>query len=76
VAVAEGQAARAARLFGAAAGLQERTGAATWPPARARMREALAAARATLGEADFAAQWATGRTLPLEAALAEAEAAT
>ena len=37
------------------------------PPARrARTRPGVAAARATLGEAAFAAAWAAGRTLPLE----------
>jgi non-specific serine/threonine protein kinase len=74
VALAGGQAPRAARLFGAAAALRERAGGAAWLLWQADRERALAAVRGALGEAPFAAAWAAGRALGLEAALAEAEA--
>jgi tetratricopeptide (TPR) repeat protein len=72
LAAAEGKWERAARLWGAA---EARRAAASLPtPSRDRAERAreLAAARATLGDAPFAAAWATGQTLTLEEALAEA----
>ena len=74
VAHAGGQTQRAATLFGAAAVLRERAGGAAWPPWAADRARALAAVRGALGEEPFAAAWAAGRALGLEAALAEAEA--
>jgi hypothetical protein len=72
VAAAEGQPAQAARLFGAAVSLQERTGAAPWPPGAASRERALAPVRQVLGEATFTAAWVAGRALPPDSALAEA----
>ena len=73
VAAAVGQAERGARLLGAAEAQRERIGL------RFRVREdqaaleqAVAAARAALGEDAFAAAWAAGRTLSPGQAVAEA----
>jgi predicted ATPase/DNA-binding CsgD family transcriptional regulator len=67
---------QAARLFGAAAGLREVIGAPIPPAQRERREHNFAAARATVDEATFAAAWAEGRALPLEQAIAEADAIT
>jgi non-specific serine/threonine protein kinase len=73
VAAATAQAERAARLFGAGERLREATGIAVRTPAdRAVHERAIAAARAALGEAAFAAAWAAGRALTPEQAIAEA----
>ena len=72
VALARGDPAGAARRFGAAAELQERTGAAPWPPGAAARARALAATRAALGPAAFAAAWAAGAAMRLEQAVADA----
>jgi DNA-binding NarL/FixJ family response regulator len=63
---------QAARLFGAAATLLEASDTAMWPLDRVGYESSLAAARAQLGEASFAAAWEAGRALPLEQAIAEA----
>jgi hypothetical protein len=65
-------AARAARLGGAAAALREAAGAPLSPVERGWCEHQLAAARARLGAAAWAAAWATGRALPLDDALADA----
>src|SRR5207249_753697 len=70
VAVAQGQAERAARLAGAAEGLREAMGAPLPPADRAEHERSVGAARTALGEAAFASAWAEGRTLSLEAAVA------
>jgi non-specific serine/threonine protein kinase len=65
-----GQPQRAAQLGGAAEALQQALGLSLppdWPGDRDR---ALRATRAALGEEAFAAAWAEGRALPLEAAIA------
>jgi hypothetical protein len=72
VAAAGGQARRAARLFGAAAALRERTGGVGWPPWPDGRTQAEAAARAALGDTAFVAAWASGQALTLEEAAAEA----
>jgi predicted ATPase/class 3 adenylate cyclase len=74
VAAAEGQLARAARLFGAAQGLLEAMGVVVPLAERAASGHDcnMAAVRAALGEASFAAAWAAGQALPLERAIAEA----
>ena len=72
VAAARGQAERAARLHGAAATLRERLGAAVAPWERPAYERDVAAVRAALGAEAFAAAWAAGAALPLEAAVAEA----
>jgi predicted ATPase/DNA-binding CsgD family transcriptional regulator len=72
IAIAWGQPERAARLFGAAAGLREADGLPVDPASRAAHGRGVAATRAALGEDAFAAAWASGATLPLSAAVAEA----
>jgi len=66
---------RAVRLFAAAAALRQAGGRAFLPAARARYQADLDALRKTLGEAAYAAAWAAGQALALEAAVAEARAA-
>jgi non-specific serine/threonine protein kinase len=67
-----GEAERAARLFGAAAEVREAGGLTSEPVYRADRERGVAKARATLGEAGFAAAWAAGRARPLAEAIAEA----
>jgi non-specific serine/threonine protein kinase len=69
---AEGQSARAARLFAAAAALHQRVGAPPHPPWRAGHERYVASRRAALGEENFAAAWGEGRALSLDAAIAYA----
>jgi predicted ATPase len=74
IAAARGQAARAAQLLGAADALRERAGTVVLPAFQPEHDRAVQAARATLGEASFAAAWASGRTRPertIEYALAD-----
>jgi tetratricopeptide (TPR) repeat protein len=71
---AAGRAELAARLLGAAEALRERAGTPLKGIDQAEYAGDLAAARRGLSEAAFAAAWAAGRALPLEDALAEAEA--
>ena len=66
VAVAQRQLERAARLLGAAETLRQATGAPLSPGERARYDRDMSAVRAGLGEAAFAAAWATGKATPLE----------
>ena len=63
---------QASRLFGAAEALREAIGYAFEVPERERHERAMAAARATIGEATFAGAWAAGATLSLDDAIAEA----
>jgi predicted ATPase/class 3 adenylate cyclase len=70
VAVAQRQLERAAQLLGAAETLRQATGAPLSPGARARYDRDMSAVRAGLGEAAFAAAWATGKATPLEQVLA------
>jgi non-specific serine/threonine protein kinase len=72
VANAAGESARAARLFGAAGAVRERSGATSLPLWRAEHERNLAATRARLGEEAFAAAWAAGRSLAVEEAIEEA----
>ncbi|MDP9355507.1 MAG: tetratricopeptide repeat protein, partial [Chloroflexota bacterium] len=72
VAAAQGDPERAARLFGAAAALREAIGTPLPPSERAGHERTLVEARRCLGDDAFAAAWATGRSLPLEEARAEA----
>jgi hypothetical protein len=67
-----GQGERAARLLGAAAALRETIGAPLPLPERADVEQAVAGARAALGEAEWTAAFAAGRMLSLEQAIAEA----
>ncbi len=68
----EGDYARATRLRGAAAAIRESIGAARQPCERPGRERAIAAARATLGEADFAAAWAEGHALTWQEAVSYA----
>jgi DNA-binding CsgD family transcriptional regulator/tetratricopeptide (TPR) repeat protein len=69
VATARGKWERAARLFGAVEALVEASGIAVHPADRATNERLLAAVRAHLAEAAFAAAWEAGRVLsPAEAA--------
>ena len=72
LAAAQGQAGRAARLFGAAEALRESVSNRIPPSERAEYDHNIAAARAQLSEAAFAASWAGGRAMSLEQAVAYA----
>jgi predicted ATPase/DNA-binding SARP family transcriptional activator len=63
---------RAARLFGAAEALRERIGAAHPASERAEYEEHVAAARSGADPGAWAAAWAEGRSLSIEAAIDEA----
>jgi tetratricopeptide (TPR) repeat protein len=67
-----GEAERAARLLGAAERLTEAVGSWSHLSARGGDEQAVQAAREALGEASFAAAWATGRALSLDQAVSEA----
>jgi tetratricopeptide (TPR) repeat protein len=69
-AAAAGQGPRAARLGGAAEALREALGTLLDPALRAGHERAVEAMRVALGEEGFAAAWAEGRALSLEAAVA------
>jgi excisionase family DNA binding protein len=64
----------AARLFGAAAALRESIGDSMFPIDDSFMMERIGEVRAALGPATYEAAWETGRSLPYEAATAEATA--
>jgi tetratricopeptide (TPR) repeat protein len=66
---------RGTRLLGAVEALRAATGRVIWAHDRADYERCVAVARAGLGEAAFAAAWAEGRALSLEAAVAYALAA-
>ncbi len=72
VALATGQAESAARLLGAVNALEAAMGLVLPPDALAEYDDAATAARACLGEAGFAAAWAAGQALPLDAVITEA----
>jgi predicted ATPase len=63
---------QAARLGGAAEALREALGVPLWPELRAGHEQAVEAMREVLGEEAFAAAWAEGRAMPLEAVIAHA----
>ncbi len=67
-----GEVLQAARLFGASDALRESINAPMWPAERADYERNVAAARARLDDATWAAAWAEGRALPLEEAVAYA----
>src|SRR5207249_11721608 len=69
---AQGQTERAARLFGAADALREVISTPMDPTEHEVFDPPMAAARAALGEAAFAAVHAEGRAMPLEQAIADA----
>jgi len=72
VAVAQGAAEWAARLWGAAAMLRAAIGAPMAPIYRIAYGQAVTAARAQIGRKAFEAAWTEGRTMPLEQVLVEA----
>jgi non-specific serine/threonine protein kinase len=72
IAGAVGDAKRAARLLGAATALRETIGAPQPVPERAATEQAVARARAALGEDAWAAAFTAGRALSLEQAIAYA----
>jgi hypothetical protein len=63
---------RAARLFGAAEAVRDRLDVPLPPSQHAAHDRSVRTLRAQLGEEAFAAAWAAGRALSLEAAIAEA----
>jgi len=65
VALSQGQAARAARLLGAVASLEEQAGSAMWFLDRLEYQRSLTQARARLPAADFEAAWQIGRSMTL-----------
>jgi non-specific serine/threonine protein kinase len=67
-----GHAEAAARLLGAAEAVADTIGYVRRPPEQKRLDRDAALARAALGDAGFAAAFATGRALPAEQAVAEA----
>ena len=67
--VALGDMELATRFFGCAAAQRERTGTMVYEPARLGYEQAVAAARAALGDDPFQAAWDAGRSLPLEDAV-------
>jgi tetratricopeptide (TPR) repeat protein len=72
LAAADDQAERAARLFGAAEALREAIGASWSPISPVDHERGVAAVRAALDEATFAAAWAQGRAMSLNQATAYA----
>ena len=73
VADRQGQAERAARLFGTADALSKKTGAqVSWSLWRSLNELDLASTRAMLDSDAFAEAWARGRAMSLEEAVAEA----
>lgn len=69
---AEGQAWRAARLYGAAEALRESVGVPMPPYESEEYESNVAAIRLALGEEAFAREWEKGRTLSIEQALEHA----
>jgi DNA-binding CsgD family transcriptional regulator len=74
IAAQAGEARAAARLLGAASALRAWSGGAYWPFERERLEQAVAAARAVLGDDDYSREAAAGRALPIAAVADEATA--
>jgi predicted ATPase/transcriptional regulator with XRE-family HTH domain len=72
VAAARGDAARAARLFGATAVLRDMVGYAREPVDQPGFERWLACVRAALSEEEFAAAWSEGQTLSFDDAIGDA----
>jgi len=70
VVAAQGELTWAAQVWGAAEALHEATGVSLPPGDRVGYEQAVATARAQLGESDFAPAWQEGRTMTPEQALA------
>ena len=69
---ATGRAARAARLFGAAAVFRHEAGEVRYPPDRAAFERDLSSVRAQLADAAFATAFAEGQAMPQKEAVAYA----
>ena len=69
-----GHAETAARVLGAAEALADTIGYVRRRPEQERLERDAAVARAALGDAGFEAAWAAGQALPIEQAVAEAQA--
>jgi hypothetical protein len=69
VAAIQGQAERAARLFGASHALRLRFGNPIWPVIRPLYERDLAAVREALGDERFAEEWEKGQAMTLERAI-------
>jgi DNA-binding CsgD family transcriptional regulator len=63
---------RAARLLGVVAALADAVGVPLQPAEQTQFDSDVAAIRAALSDATFSEEWEAGRSLPLEAAVAEA----
>jgi predicted ATPase/serine/threonine protein kinase/DNA-binding NarL/FixJ family response regulator len=72
IVAAQGELRWAAQLWGAAEALREGIAFPLLPSDRASYEQAVAAARAQLGEEAFASAWAKGRAMPLEQVIAQA----
>jgi non-specific serine/threonine protein kinase len=72
VLAAQGEATRAAQLWGAAEALREEIGAPLAPAERSRYEAAVASAREDCPDAAFESAWAEGRVMTPEAAIAYA----
>ena len=72
VAWGQEQPARVVRLCGAAAALRDAIGGQRAPSERVSYEGAIMAARTALGDDAFTSNWAAGRAMSLEQALAEA----
>jgi hypothetical protein len=72
MAVAHGQGARAARLFGAAEALREAMGIQLSCEEQEECERDFSIARSGLGESAFAAAWVEGRAMPVEQVVADA----
>jgi DNA-binding CsgD family transcriptional regulator/tetratricopeptide (TPR) repeat protein len=71
-ALAAGQAVQATRLCGAVEALREEVGIPRWPIDRGEHNRVITTLRTELGDKDFAAAWAAGRSLSWEQVTAEA----
>ena len=69
MAVEQGEPVRAAHLWGAAEALREAIGTPIPRVYRTGYQQTVAAARSQLGEEDFAAAWAQGRSMDPEQAM-------
>jgi predicted ATPase/transcriptional regulator with XRE-family HTH domain len=73
VLTASGQMERAACFLGAAEAIRENVGAVPWPANEMEMDCCLARLRAALPEGKLQAEWAQGRGMPVQQAVAEAQ---
>ena len=72
VAAGQGDAARAAQLWGAAEALRAALGAPQSPTDRVKFARMVEAAQAQVGPAAWAQAWAAGRAMPVEQAITSA----